>query len=190
VPLEIELKLKLDSHAPVHARLAALHAEHRGTVRETNIFFDRPDRSLRRADSGLRVRLTSTPAGPTPQALLTFKGPAASSGLRSREAFDLHLTPPDQIVPLLQALGFVQLFLFEKDRDSWRLADCLVELDTLPHFGNFLEIEGPSENAVHHAQDQLGLASLPARRPSYAKMVGEFLDRAAPAPRELRFPHP
>ena len=26
---------------------------------------------------------------------------------------------------------------FEKDRDSWELEGCLVELDTLPHFGKF-----------------------------------------------------
>ncbi len=185
MPLEIEIKLKLDSHDAVRARLAALGAAHLGAARETNIFFDRPDLSLRRADSGLRVRFT-TVAGRPPQALLTFKGPAAPSGLRSREAFDLHLTPPNQIVPLLQALGFVQLFLFEKDRDSWRLADCLIELDTLPHFGSFLEIEGPSETAVRSVQSQLHLADIPAHRESYAKMVGEFLARTAS--RELRFP--
>jgi adenylate cyclase, class 2 len=190
MPLEIEIKLKLDSHAGALARLTALGATHLGTARETNIFFDRPATSLRRADSGLRVRFTTTAANPAPQALLTFKGPAASTGLRSREAFDLHLTPPDQIVPLLTALGFVQLFLFEKDRDSWRLADCLVELDTLPHFGTFLEIEGPSEPAIRHVQDQLGLSHLPPHRPSYAKMVGEFLERSPSALGSLRFPQP
>jgi predicted adenylyl cyclase CyaB len=190
MPLEIEIKLQLDSHAPVLDRLAALGAAHIGTARETNIFFDRPDHALRRADSGLRVRFTTTAADPHPRALLTFKGPAATTGLRAREAFDLHLTPPDQIVPLLQALGFVQLFLFEKDRDSWRLADCLIELDTLPHFGTFLEIEGPSESAVHAIQSQLNLTALPAHRESYAKMVGEFLARSPALGGALRFSRP
>jgi predicted adenylyl cyclase CyaB len=188
MPLEIEIKLQLDSLAPVRARLAALRAVHTGAVRETNVFFDRPDLSLRHADSGLRVRFTTSPSDPTPQTLLTFKGPASSSGLRSREAFDLHLTPHDQIIPLLHALGFQQLFLFEKDRDSWRLADCLVELDTLPHFGHFLEIEGPSESAVRAVQSALHLAHVPAHRDSYAKMVGEFLSRPDSISRELRFP--
>src|SRR5881394_1830101 len=125
MPLEIELKLKLDSHAPVRQRLTALHAQHLGTVRETNIFFDRADHSLRQADSGLRVRLTATPNGPSPDALLTFKGPPASTGLRSRDAFDLPTQPAGQLIPLLKALGFHQQLLFEKDRDSWRLDDCL-----------------------------------------------------------------
>ena len=59
MPLEIEIKLKVESHEEMRARLAALGAEHVGMVRETNMFFDRPDRGLRKADSGLRVRLTT-----------------------------------------------------------------------------------------------------------------------------------
>jgi predicted adenylyl cyclase CyaB len=188
MPLEIEIKLKLDSHAGVLVRLGALGAAHVGTVRETNVFFDRPDGSLRRADSGLRVRFTAIAGKPAPEALLTFKGPAAAAGLGSREAFDLHVTPSDQVIPLLKALGFEQRFLFEKDRDSWRLADCLVELDTLPHFGCFLEIEGRSEAAVRDVQARLGLADLPPHRASYAKMVGEFVEKSGAVSRELKFP--
>lgn len=201
MPLEIEIKLKLDSHDPVRQRLVALNAQHVGTVRETNMFFDRPDHSLRAADSGLRVRLTEPLASPAvtpetkienqkpkvPQALLTFKGPAAQTGLHSREAFDLRAQPADQVVPLLLALGFQQQFLFEKDRDSWQLADCLIELDTLPHFGHFLEIEGPSEVAVGEVQRRLGLANFPPHRDSYSKMVGQYLRQLKVAPSELRF---
>jgi adenylate cyclase, class 2 len=201
MPLEIEIKLRLASHELVRQRLVALGAAHHGAVRETNIFFDRPEGSLRAADSGLRVRLTAplaSPPGPghaedenpesrSTEALLTFKGPAAATGLRAREAFDLHVRPGEQIVPLLEALGFQQQLLFEKDRDSWRLDDCLVELDTLPVFGCFLEIEGPSEEAVRAVQGQLGLAGLVGERDSYSKMVGEHLRNSEPAASELRF---
>jgi adenylate cyclase, class 2 len=187
MPLEIEIKLKLDSHEPVRQRLMALHAQHQGTVRETNIFFDRPDGSLRAADSGLRVRLTADVRGPSPDALLTFKGPPAVTGLRSREAFDLHLHPTDQLIPLLKALGFQQQFLFEKDRDSWCLDDCQVELDTLPAFGHFLEIEGFSEESVRAVQAKLGLSELAPQCESYAKMVGEYVRGTNLASSELRF---
>lgn len=185
MPLEIEIKLKVESHEPVRQRLAALGAVHVGAVRETNIFFDRADRSLRKADSGLRVRMTANAEGPSKEALLTFKGPAAAGGLRSREAFDLHVNPGEQMVPLLKALGFEQLFLFEKDRDSWRLGECLVELDTLPVFGHFLEIEGPSEAAVRAMQVRLGMGEMKEHGASYAKMVEEWVK--AKGERALRF---
>jgi adenylate cyclase class IV len=91
-------------------------------------------------------------------------------------------------VPLLRALGFERVLLFEKDRDSWRLGDCLVELDTLPELGCFLEIEGPSEEAVRGVQRQLGLSDLSPLRPSYSQMVAEYLARAPRPGKDLRFP--
>ena len=33
------------------------------------------------------------------------------------------------------ALGFERVLLFEKDRESWELGKCKVELDTMPVFG-------------------------------------------------------
>ena len=58
MPLEIEVKLKVPDHTAVRERLMALNAQWVGKVRETNVFFDRDGGSLRKADSGLRVRLT------------------------------------------------------------------------------------------------------------------------------------
>ena len=190
MPLEIEIKLKLESHAQVRSCLLKLQAEHVGTVRETNMFFDRADGALRKADSGLRVRMTTSAIDHEPKALLTLKGPAAAVGLRSREAYDLHVTPHDQLIPLLEALGFEMVFSFEKDRDSWAVGEggegeCLVELDTLPVFGRFLEIEGPSEEAVRAVQRDLGLENVPPYPDSYAKMVGGFLKSRGE--KQLRF---
>jgi len=175
MPLEIEIKLKVDSHDPIRAHLRAAGATPHGKARETNIFFDRPDQSLRASDVGLRVRFTTKPDANEPVALLTLKQPPGKDLLNSREAFDLTLTPHDQIIPLLEALGFQQQISFEKDRETWRLDHCLVELDTLPHFGDFVEIEGPSIEAVQQVQSKLGLTSYPAHKDSYSKIVSQYL---------------
>ena len=193
MPLEIEIKLKLDDHVAVIKHLRRLRAAHISTQHETNIFFDHPDRSLLKSNSGLRVRFETLVKNrkskienrKSPPALLTFKGPPQLTGLRSRNAYDLTCTPADQLVPLLQSLGFVQTQLFEKVRDSWQLANCKIELDTLPHFGRFLEIEGPSEKAVRAVQKKLDLLDLPSVKPSYATMIAEHL--AAKKRKELRF---
>ncbi len=141
MPMEIEIKLKLDGHESVREKLKELNAEKLGLVRETNIFLDRADGTLLAGNKGLRVRFTIAPGDTAPKALLTYKGPRETTGLRAREAYDLELAPHDQIVSLLNALGYSQILLFEKDRESWQLEGCLVELDTLPIFGTFLEIE-------------------------------------------------
>jgi predicted adenylyl cyclase CyaB len=183
--LEIEIKLKVDSHDPIRAQLRNAGAIPHGTARETNIFFDRPDHSLRAADTGLRVRFTRAPNSPHPVALLTVKQPPGKDALQSREAFDLTLTPHDQIIPLLQALGFEQQISFEKDRETWHLDNCLIELDTLPRFGTFIEIEGPSVEVVQQVQGTLGLSETPAHRASYSRIVSEYLREHRE--QELRF---
>jgi adenylate cyclase, class 2 len=187
MPLEIEIKLKVESHEQVLRRLVEIGGERVGRVRETNIFFDRADRSLRKADCGLRVRLTRGAGEAGPRALLTFKGPAGATGLYAREAFDLKVTPVEQVVPMILAMGFEQMFLFEKDRESWRVGECLVELDTLPHFGKFVEIEGPSEEVVRAVQNQLGLGHLKQHDRSYIRMVSEYLEGHGRGEKDLRF---
>lgn len=184
MPLEIEIKVKVDGHDAVRSRLVALGAASHGRVRETNIFFDRPDGSLRRQETGLRVRF-SVAASET-RTLLTVKGPPGTSGLRPREAYDVSVAPADQLVPLLMMLGFRQILLFEKDRESWALDGCLIELDTMPVFGTFVEVEGPGERAVREVQAKLGLGDLPPQRAGYSKMVGEYVERQGITARELR----
>lgn len=184
MPLEIELKLRISFHDAVRRALKSAHAELQGKVRETNIFFDRPDNSLLAKDAGLRVRFSLADAKLPPKTLLTFKGPRQPTGLHAREAFDLALTPHDQIIPLLEALGFQQRLLFEKDRESWQLDHCLVELDTLPALGTFVEIEGPTEEAVLTVQQKLELVDAEIVKPGYASMVRTHL---AGRSTELRF---
>jgi len=90
-------------------------------------------------------------------------------------------------VPLVEALGFERQYSFEKDRESWRWRGCLVELDRLPVFGLFVEIEGPSEEAVRGVQGELGLGEVKAHEVSYARMVGEYLRRNELPECALRF---
>lgn len=187
MPLEIEVKLRVADHQPIREALTRAGATFVGHFHETNIFFDRPDRSLRAADTGLRIRLWRKESEPETAALLTFKGPPQSTPLRPREAFDLALTPADQALPLLKALGFEQVLSFEKCRESWELSDCKVELDTLPVLGTFLEIEGPTEAAVLAVQQTLKLENLPPVRPSYSAMMSEYADKTKLPNRTITF---
>ena len=189
MPLEIEIKLRVDSHEVVRTALCRAKAKRVGKVLETNAFFDYADRRLLKRNAGLRVRTVrpvTSRRGEPASALLTYKGPPRKTGLRSREAFDLTVVPAEQIVPLLKSLGLVQTLCYEKLRESWLCGGCQVELDEVPHLGRFVEIEGPSEARVRGVQKRLGLAALAAVRPSYIHMLDEYLKRHKIKARTIR----
>lgn len=186
MPLEIEVKLRMDNLNEARRRLGELNALCKGLTRETNLFFDRPDRSLLERNSGLRVRMERRDDG-SAKGLLTYKGPPGETGLHSREAFDVYCDPPEQVEPLLAALGFVRTLSYDKRRESWEYRECKVELDELPRLGTFLEIEGPTEEAVRNVQKELGLEAAPAMRESYVAMVDAHLKHEGSKDRHLGF---
>jgi predicted adenylyl cyclase CyaB len=174
--LEIEAKIKVDSLDPIRRKLIELSAEKLETAKQTNIFFDRPDGSLRKADSGLRVRLEQFAESAEPKATITHKGPRLDTPLQPRESFDLVVTPAGDAVPFILALGFERTLTYEKSRESWFLDSCRVELDTLPHLGTFVEVEGPSEEAVEAVRRKLGLERVALVRESYVAMMARYVD--------------
>ncbi len=188
MPLETELKLRVESHEPVRARLPALGAAFAGRVRETNEIFDRPDGSLRRQGHGLRIRSVRAEDGDPPPATLTWKGPRLPGPMKSREELEVRIGEPETAARLLQMLGFVRVLRYEKRRESWTLGDCRVELDEPPHLGLFVEIEGPDEETIRAVRDQLGLDGAAQIQSSYVRMLAEFCEKRGMVDRVLTLP--
>ena len=173
MPIEIEAKMRLHDPAALEATLRGLDAEFRADILEVNTFFDTPDNDLKAADEGLRVRVERTDAGE--QALITHKGPRTHGRLKSRSETQLEVADARDAGELLQALGYHPALTFEKRRRRWSIDGCLVELDTLPHLGEFVEIEGPTDEAVQALRDKLGLADAPLVPTSYIAMLRSHL---------------
>ena len=72
---------------------------------------------------------------------------------------------------MLLATGFVESLVYQKRRETWRLASSRVELDDVPELGRFVEIEGPDRQAVADVQHRLALEAAPAVEPTYAAMM-------------------
>ncbi len=186
-PREIEIKLRATDLAAVRQSLKQAGARFLETVEELNEFFDRPNNSLRTADSGLRIRTLRRGGTSADEALLTWKGPLQPGLLHNRPSIDLAARPANLASGFLFALGFIRTGGFEKRRESWEFNGCRVELDELPHFGSFVEIEGPDEKSVLTARTELGLAELPSVAQTYHAMVAGYL-RGSPTPdHTLRF---
>ena len=172
--LEIEAKMKVESFDAVRDRLRDAGAEPRGTVTETNTFFDTPDRALLASDRGLRLRRRASPDGGE-AFIVTHKGPRAHGPLKSREEVELTVESGPDAAALLGALGYAPVLSFEKRRTSFSVDGCSVELDELPHLGTYVEVEGPGEAAVMAVRDKLGLSDAPLIKESYAALLSDHL---------------
>ncbi len=104
---------------------------------------------------------------------MTYKGPRQPGPLKKREEVQISLDDPDAARTILDRLGFVEVVCFEKRRESWRLGDCLIELDEVPHLGCYVEIEGPDEPSIRQAQETLGLADSEMIRHTYIALLVE-----------------
>ena len=187
MPVEIEAKIKVPNHDALRARLMDLGATRVGEVLETNTFFDTEDRSLLAADRGLRIRQNHNLASRSEEFILTIKGPRLHGQLKSREELEVKIESGRDMSVILEQLGYRVVLSFEKRRESWSLNDCHVELDTLPHLGTYIEIEGKGDEKVMKVRDQLGLADRPLVKASYIALLMTYLQEHGQATRNVRF---
>lgn len=185
MPLETEVKLPVDSHEAVRARLLALGATFLSRVVESNSIFDRPDGWLRKRGYGLRIREVRSQNGGKPTATLTLKGPRRESTMKSREELEVGVGDGAMATRILSALGFLPVFRYQKRRESWKLDTCQVELDEPPHIGLFVEIEGPDEKTILTAQRELGLEGVEHRQASYVSMLMAYRTEHGITDREI-----
>jgi predicted adenylyl cyclase CyaB len=188
MPVEIEIKLKVDELAPVRDRLGQLGATRVGEVLETNIFFDTADRALLASDCGLRLRVNRDIASGSEKLKITYKGPRAEGPVKSREEIEVSVDSTDAAVELLERLGYTRMLTFEKRRETWTIEkNCSIELDTLPQIGSFVEIECKSQADVLRIRETLALADVAAVLPTYADLVARHLNDRGKRGEPLRF---
>jgi adenylate cyclase class 2 len=175
MPLEIEAKMKVDDFGAVRRRLSESGARRVGAVMETNSFFDTPDRLLLSADKGLRLRRTRSIPDGEEHFVITVKGRQEKGSLKTREEAEVNVSDGQRAADVFRLLGYEPTLAFDKKRESWTLADCKVELDELPIFGLFVEIEGPGEEAVMTVREALQLTDHPLIRIGYINMLATYL---------------
>lgn len=150
--LEVEVKFLVDDVAGWRDRLLAAGAVLiKPRVYERNVRLDTADQALLQRWQLLRLRQDTA-------VRLTFKGPVAEdivSEAKVREELEVTVGDFDTAVLILQRLGFEPMQVYEKYRETFKLADVEVVLDEMP-FGNFLELEG-SEAGIKTAVARLEL---------------------------------
>jgi predicted adenylyl cyclase CyaB len=189
---EIEAKFRLADAAALRERLTALGARCAGTVQETNLLLDTPDRDLLARGCGLRIRVAQPlgQSGPC-RVTLTYKGPRDPAlhvpGIKSREEIETDVSDNAPLTTIFARLGFTPILCYEKRRETWRIAGAEVTLDELPQLGWFAEIEAPDGRAVESLRGQLGLDPAAAVRETYPELTARFGTPDSDGRRGLRF---
>ncbi len=173
--VEIEAKLKVDSLQQVADKLAEVGAEFLEEQLQKDCYYDSTDCELKKADRALRLRRQMV--GGQEKVLLTCKSGRDKSRFKRRREIEFEVSDADSAQKLLFELGYQRKMAVEKKRRLWRLGGCEVGLDEVTMLGEYVEIEGPDEEAIADVQETLGLSELEHIAKSYASLVADKLSR-------------
>ena len=149
---ELEVKFPVSSAEEIEKRMPGLGAALEQPRRfERNLRFDKPSGKLSKNNQVLRLRQNG------PDAVLTFKSDKKSTDtLADREEIETAVADFERTQLILERLGFEVCFIYEKYRSIYSLDGCGIFIDHTP-IGDYVEIEGPDEEAIHAAAERIGL---------------------------------
>lgn len=174
---EIEAKFYVRDLKQVETRLQELEARLiMPRVLETNLRFDLPGGGLSSRGRVLRLRQDS-------EARLTYKEPGKNEqGVINRREIEFVVEDFEKAKLFLEALGYQKLLVYEKYRTTYQLEPSEgfvhIMLDELP-YGNFVEIEGESIEAIRAVANKLNLdmnVSIPASYSALFERVKQTLE--------------
>ncbi|HEY0319391.1 MAG TPA: class IV adenylate cyclase [Pyrinomonadaceae bacterium] len=163
--IEKKYRLKSEERERLLARLLETGAEHEASEFEENTIYTGGQLDPKRAV--LRVRRVD---GTT---ILTYKERSESaSAIKHQREEETHVDDAEAIAAILDALGYKPALVYEKRRETWRLAGAVVVIDELP-FGFFAEIEG-EENSIEEAERLLQLEDAEAEMEPYPQLTEQY----------------
>ena len=163
---EIEIKFVVKDTKAVTEKLRKLGFRIAvGRHLEKNFLFDDGAGSLQKAGKLLRVR--KTPSIQT----VTFKGQIlTTSKLKHREEIECRIENAETMIRILEEAGFKARTQYSKYRTVFENEGFNISLDET-EAGNYLEIEGPSEEEIARLAEKLGYSEAEFIRRSYPDLL-------------------
>jgi adenylate cyclase class 2 len=138
MPNEVEIKFRVDDVRALTRRLrAAGFRQITKRTHEINTLYDLPGQPLRKRGDLLRLRKYGSAW------ILTHKAKGKAGRHKIRVENETKVADGAKMEKILEALGFLPTFRYEKFRAEWSDGKGHVVVDETP-IGNFGEIEGPS----------------------------------------------
>lgn len=149
---EIEVRfLEIDKNALIN-KLISLGAEDFGEdLLSDTIYYDKA--LAWQEDGNKHVRLRQNKKG----AKVTYKNHFEHSATGTIE-YEISVDNPDITHLLLEAVGLEAYRKQEKKRHSLKLDEVMFDIDTWPRMPTYVELEGPSEDALKIAAEKVGLS--------------------------------
>ncbi len=127
---------------------ATLISPERSMIRRN---FDYPDKRLEQVGGWVRVRDEED------KITLSYKQ-LNDRTVHGTKEVNVVINDFDSACSFLEAIGLRQISVQETKRESWKLGDTEIEIDTWPWIPTFIEIEARSEDELFHVADKLGLS--------------------------------
>jgi len=177
---EVEIKFRIGNVRELTRRLPA--AGFRQVTRRThemNTLYDFSDRRLGKRGELLRLRKYGS------EWLLTHKAKGAAGRHKTRVETQTKVADGGKMDAILQALGFVPTFRYEKFRSEWSNGKGHVVVDHTP-IGEFGEIEGPPR-WIDRVAKRLGIERKDYITQTYADLFYEWKRRTGGRAEEMTF---
>jgi adenylate cyclase class 2 len=161
--LEVEMKFHVDDLKALADRLAQSSVEEPTVRRDSDQYFNAPDRDFAQTDEALRIRRTGDGN------FVTYKGPKRDALTKTRTEIEVPLGDGDAaaegFAQILVKLGYRPVAIVRKtrrvlhlERGGFQVQVCLDEVDGLGHFAE-LEIVAPEDRFEAARAVLLDLAS-------------------------------
>lgn len=179
VETEVKISLEsLDDFIELVLSLGAALVSERSL--EDNILFDFPDGGLKLARCVLRVRSVDG------RGVLTYKGaPRPDVIFKTREELETGIESPETAIEILERIGMIQGFRYQKYRREFALDGVHVAVDETP-IGNYAELEG-TESAILNLAEKLGIAESRFIRRSYHALYLDYCGERGLTPQSMVF---
>lgn len=182
--VETEIKIRLADGGPDARQFLEHHGYSVVEARtlESDQVFDRDTAELRSGDQLLRLRRSGD------RSTVTYKGPATRERHKSREEIEFDVSDPSNFELVLERLGYLPRFCYQKYRTKFRSQvddGGIVTIDETP-IGVFLELEGLSD-WIDRTAVRLGFSAADYSTASYAAIYREYLRTHEGAPPDMVF---
>jgi adenylate cyclase class 2 len=184
MPIETEIKFRVDDAAALNARLeAAGFTVVTPREFESNVLYDTPDRAMRARTEILRIR---NYAG---RWTVTHKR-IPDSGVgedrhKHRVETETEVADGAALAEIFLALGLVVAFRYEKWRSEWTDGEGHCVVDETP-IGNYAELEGSAE-WIDHAAARLRVDPAEYMTLSYGRLFDLWREQHHSAAQDLTF---
>jgi adenylate cyclase class 2 len=146
---EIEVKFLEINKSALIEKLKSLDAQDLGEeVITEQIFYDQEKNWIKEHKF---VRLRTTSKG----TFLTYKHTEDRTAVGTLE-IEFQVTEPEKVKAFLEIMDLVMSREQEKKRHKLLLENVIIDIDTWPKIPTYVEIEGPSEEAIKGVAEKLG----------------------------------